>query len=95
MYFQNNTIIEGRICNDIELKKTQSGKSYTRFTVCFNKPKKLSKKKPPKSKIRQAAVRPASCRHPENSDGGSTGSLRHQRIADLAEVTIAPPLRGR
>ena len=43
MYFQNNTIIEGRICNDIELKKTQSGKSYTRFTVCFNKPKKLSK----------------------------------------------------
>ena len=29
----NNAVIMGRICNDIELRKTQSGVSVCRFTV--------------------------------------------------------------
>lgn len=42
MLFQNYLNIEGRLCNEIELKKTNNGISYCRFSICYNKPKKLS-----------------------------------------------------
>lgn len=33
----NNAVIMGRICNDIELRKTQSGIDVTRFTVAVDR----------------------------------------------------------
>ena len=33
----NNAVIMGRICNDLELRKTQSGVSVTRFTVAVDR----------------------------------------------------------
>lgn len=36
----NSTIIMGRICNDLELRKTPSSVSVTRFTVAVDRPYK-------------------------------------------------------
>ena len=33
----NNAVIMGRICNDIEVRKTQSGVSVCRFTVAVDR----------------------------------------------------------
>lgn len=32
----NNIVVMGRICNDIEIKKTQSGKKFVSFSVADN-----------------------------------------------------------
>ena len=36
----NSSVIMGRICNDLELRKTPSGVSVTRFTVAVDRPYK-------------------------------------------------------
>jgi single-strand DNA-binding protein len=40
----NVSVIQGRICNDIEVRKTQSGVSVTRFTVAVDRYAKEEKK---------------------------------------------------
>lgn len=42
MFYNNFTIIEGRICQTPEIKETSNGRKYTRFSVCYNQPKKLN-----------------------------------------------------
>ncbi len=41
MFYQNFVIIEGRICQDVDIKTTSSGHKYCRFTLCYNKVKKI------------------------------------------------------
>ena len=36
MQFQNKVLIQGFLTKKPELKTTQNGKNYTRFSVCYN-----------------------------------------------------------
>ncbi len=40
MFYQNQILIEGRLCQKPELKNTKNGKEFTQFGLCYNKPKK-------------------------------------------------------
>ena len=40
MFYQNFSLIEGRLVQKPELKQTVNGKSYSFFSVCYNNPKK-------------------------------------------------------
>ena len=40
MFYQNFSLIEGRLVQSPELKQTVNGKNYSFFSVCYNNPKK-------------------------------------------------------
>lgn len=42
MFYQNQILIEGRLCQTPQVKQTSNGKDYAQFSLCYNKPKKLS-----------------------------------------------------
>lgn len=42
MFYQNFSLIEGRLVQSPELKQTVNGKKYSFFSICYNNPKKRS-----------------------------------------------------
>lgn len=41
MFYQNQILLEGRLTKKPQVNETLNGKKYSKFSVCFNKPKRL------------------------------------------------------